>query len=97
MCQWKFILGNKCTNLVSDVNYGGGGNSLVGQWLGLGALTAEGPGSIPGRGTKIPQATRCSQKKKKKNYGEAMHVLRQRVYGKPLYLPLNFVVNPKLL
>ena len=27
------------------------------QWLGLCAFTAEGPGSIPGRGTKILQAT----------------------------------------
>ena len=42
------------------------GNSLVVQWLGLSALTAEGLGSIPGRGTKIPQAVRCSQKIQKK-------------------------------
>ena len=35
-------------------------NSLVVQWLGLRAFTAEGPGSIPGWGTKILQATRCS-------------------------------------
>ena len=34
------------------------GNSLVVQWLGLGALTAGTRGSIPGRGTKIPQAAR---------------------------------------
>ena len=26
------------------------------QWLGLCALTAEGPGSMPGQGTNIPQA-----------------------------------------
>ena len=33
------------------------GNSLAVQWLvGLCALTAEGPGSTPGWGTKIPQA-----------------------------------------
>ena len=30
------------------------GNSLAVQWLGL---TAEDPGSVPGQGTKIPQAT----------------------------------------
>ena len=43
------------------------GNSLVVQWLRLGAFTAEGPGSIRGWGTKIPQATWWhSQKKKKK-------------------------------
>ena len=33
------------------------GNSLVVQWLGLGAFTAKGLDSIPGQGTKIPQAT----------------------------------------
>ena len=30
-------------------------NSLAVQWLELGAFTAEGPGSIPGGGTKILQ------------------------------------------
>ena len=42
-----------------------GGNSLVVQWLGLGAFTAEGPGLIPGQGTKISQVTQHGQKKKK--------------------------------
>ena len=37
------------------------GNSLAVQWLGLCALTAAGQGSIPGWGTKIPQARWCSQ------------------------------------
>ena len=32
------------------------GNSLVLQWLGLGVFTAGGPGSVPDRETKIPQA-----------------------------------------
>ena len=32
------------------------GTSLVVQWLGLCASTAGDMGSIPGRGTKIPQA-----------------------------------------
>ena len=41
---------------------GDSGNSLVVQWLGLCAFTAEGLGSIPDRGTKIPQAAWCSQK-----------------------------------
>ena len=40
-------------------------NSLVVQWLGLHALTAEGLSSIPDHGTKIPQASWCGQKKKK--------------------------------
>ena len=38
------------------------------QWLGLCALTAEVLGSIPGQGTKIPQAMQHDQKKKKKVY-----------------------------
>ena len=36
---------------------------MVVQWLGRQASIAGGPGSIPGRGTKIPQAARCSRKK----------------------------------
>ena len=39
------------------------GNSLVLQWLGLCAFTAEVSGSTPGQGTKIPRATRCGKKK----------------------------------
>ena len=42
------------------------GNSLVVQWLGLFTFNAEGMGSIPGRGTKIPQAAQQGQKRKKK-------------------------------
>ena len=42
------------------------GTSLAVQWLGLPAPTAEGTGSIPGRGTTIPHAPRHGQKKKKK-------------------------------
>ena len=38
------------------------GNSLAFQWLGLHALTAEGPGLIPGRAAKIPQAAQHGQK-----------------------------------
>ena len=49
MCQRRFILGNKCTALVSDVDSGGG------------------------------------------------YVWGQRIYRKSLYLPLNIVVNLKLL
>ena len=39
------------------------GNSLVIQWLGLHALTAKGPGYIPGPGNKVPQAVWYSPKK----------------------------------
>ena len=41
------------------------GNSLAVQWLGLLAFTSLGPGWIPGGATKIPQAMRHGQKKKK--------------------------------
>ena len=39
------------------------GNCLVVCWLGLCTVTAKGPGSVPGRETKIPQAMWYSQKK----------------------------------
>ena len=42
------------------------GTSLVVQWLGHYASTAEGTGSLPGWGTKILHATQCGGKKKKK-------------------------------
>ena len=42
------------------------GTSLAVQWLGLHASTAAGTGSIPGRGTKIPQAGWRGQKHKNK-------------------------------
>ena len=50
------------------------GNSLGAQWLELHAFTAEGPGLIPGQGTKILKVSRCSQKKKKE--GRKKHGLR---------------------
>ena len=40
------------------------GNSLAVQWLGLHTITAKGPHSIPGWGTKIPLAAPRSQKQK---------------------------------
>ena len=42
------------------------GSSLVAQWLGLWAFTAEGLGSIPGWGIKILQVTQCNQKKERR-------------------------------
>ena len=41
------------------------GNSLAVQWLELRASTAGGSGSIPSQGTKVLQAVRCGQLKKK--------------------------------
>ena len=39
------------------------GNSLVVQWLGLHALTADGPGSIPGRELKSHKLRSVAKKK----------------------------------
>lgn len=38
-------------------------NCLVVLWLGFHSFTAEGPGSNPGQGTKIPQAAQCNSPK----------------------------------
>ena len=43
------------------------GTSLAVQWLRLFASTAQGMGLIPGQRPKIPHATQCGQKKKKKS------------------------------
>ena len=52
------------------------------QWLGLRTFTAEGPGSIPGWGTKIPQAHKppgaAKEKKKKKIFNK----LKKKTEGK---------------
>ena len=45
---------------------------LVVQWLQLCASSAGGLSSILGWGTKIPQAVRCGQKKKKKGFKEKL-------------------------
>ena len=42
------------------------GNSPVVQWLGFHAFTAEGPGSNPGRETKILQVVWCRERKKER-------------------------------
>ena len=47
------------------------------QWLGLCAFTAEDLGSIPGLGTKIPQALRRGQEKKK-SYSKADFFLERK-------------------
>ena len=46
----------------SQLRRSGLGSSLEVQWLGLHTSNAGGTGSIPGQGTEIPRATRCSQK-----------------------------------
>ena len=49
-------------------------NSLVVQWLGLHACTAQGVGPILGLGTKIPRASRHSQKKKSDMYKKRLSI-----------------------
>ena len=51
------ITGNKKLDSSLSVTHYKKGNSLTIQWLGLGAFTARGLGSIPGQRTKIPRAT----------------------------------------
>ena len=62
--NWYFHYGGDCVSSIKNYKYVG--NSLVVQWLGLCAFTAEGLGSIPGRRAEISQAVWCSRKKKKK-------------------------------
>ena len=53
------------------------GNSLAVQWLGLHNFTAEGTGSIPGQESRIPQAARYGQKKKRISANpEPVHTLK---------------------
>ena len=56
------------------------GNTLVVQWLGLGAFTVEGPGSIPAQGTNIPQAMWYGGKKKevKKKLSDITYLMKFR-------------------
>ena len=49
---------------------------LAVQWLRLCTSTAKGPGAIPGRGTKIPQAL-WSNKKEKKKIGKRKEISQE--------------------
>ena len=51
----------KTWNIYYPILYRKFGSSLMVQWLGYHALTAADPDSIPGQGTKIPQAVQLSQ------------------------------------
>ena len=55
------------------------GNSLGVQWLGLGAFTVVGLGSVPDWGTEIPQNCKAWPKKEKRNLVECK--IRLRSYG----------------
>ena len=56
------------------------GTFLAVQRLRLHTFTAGGMGLIPGWGTKIPHATRCSKKKKKHQYLQPTWLFRSHVY-----------------
>ena len=66
------------------------GSSLVVCWWGLSTFTAEGRGSIPGWGTKIPQDTWSGTKKEEKE-GSHSSGLRgsSRTQRRPARLPLR--------
>ena len=58
--------GNRFSKILEAKNQQDLGNSLAVQWLGFCTYIAEGPGSIPGQGTKVLQTVWCSQKNKTK-------------------------------
>ena len=60
------VLGSAGLTNPSKILAASPGNSLAVQWLGLHAFTAKGPGSIPGWGTKIPQALQSKKPPKNK-------------------------------
>ena len=64
--SWIIRVRLKCYGKHHDKRDTKGENSLVVQWLGLRAFTDEGLGSIPGLGTKIPQAAWPKKRKEKK-------------------------------
>ena len=77
---YKELLQLNSKKETTQLKNGQKGNFLVVQWLGLCTYTAEGAGSVPGQGTKIPQATHGGQKKKKwsKNLNRLFFFLRRR-------------------
>ena len=58
--DFRMLLGFHTSKLLGEY-------SLAVQWLGLQASTARGQGSVPGRGTKIPQASQCGQNNNNNN------------------------------
>ena len=69
------------------------GTSLAVQQLRLCISTARGTGLIPGLGTKIPQAPRCSQKNKQANKVKVRegrsYLLQTSWCRNPLFLQLS--------
>ena len=55
------------------------GYSPVVQWLGIHTLIVEDPGSIPGRGAKIPEATHCGRTKQKTKKPQPTNQIKQKI------------------
>ena len=81
------------TNRYLDITCG---HSLVVQGLGLSAFTAEGPSSILGQGTKIPQATSHSCHTKDVIYGHSV-VYKTKMHFKTLTFQYYFYLLTLLL
>ena len=71
------------------------GNSLVVKWLGHWTLTAKNWGSIPGRRTKILQATQYGQKKKRVREKNRFFFLKKLPMGDELEGRDNWGINVK--
>ena len=93
---WPRCWGQHLLFVVRDLTFSFNkpGNSLVVQWLGFLALPGKGPGSIPGGGTKIPQAEWHDQPNNKQKHksvrrcsshpnsmGEETEALRERSHS----------------
>ena len=63
------------------------------HWLGLGTFPAVSLSSIPGQGIKIPQAGRCSQKKKK-SAGPVVLFLAPCLFSFAPSIPSRFLFQP---
>lgn len=62
--KFSKVRGYKNQSYIQTTIQKGKWNSNVVQWLGICALTAEGPGSILGQRSRILQAVKCSQKQR---------------------------------
>ena len=80
------------------IRYNAVGNSLAVQWLGFCTFTAEGMGSIPGRGTKVLQAKwpKTQNKQSKNNVCVGLRVFSSyQIMEIPFYSELVSFLNHK--
>ena len=90
---WQFLAHEETENSLNSVGkiqHGQNknkspGNSLAAEWLGLCTLTVQGLGSIPSRGTKIPQVMWQGQKHWKiKQHGQYTKISFKKKYRQKL-------------